>query len=328
MDRSRRPPDPPQQSSSEQRSPKPSRRGCSERVGDVEVERAAVRRGDSGPRHACPYRRGVPCGDHRRRPPAPADCVMLNQGLMSSLRSPRSTTSSREWRPMRARRRVSCAGRPRRRPAAGAPGEPRLARRHRRGRDGRRRLHDRAPRRQLARRLRALQLAARGRARSVVAFARPGGWPEGVECATEVLRSFPTMQEQLRPFAPRAEAFVATAEGRRMATGRIVTHSEHYRARAHRPPAARRRRLQWPRAAARARIARWLPRRRRTREVPGPRRLGHRRRAAVLARGRHALPRAVTPPRRLGRARRVRHSPQLDVPLEAAQLVLGFTGAA
>jgi len=44
---------------------------------------------------------------------------------------------------------------------------------------------------------------------------------------TEVLRSFPTMQEQLRPFAPRADAFVATAEGRPMATGRIVTHSEH-----------------------------------------------------------------------------------------------------
>jgi len=71
----------------------------------------------------------------------------------------------------------------------------------------------------------ALQLAARGRARSVVAFAPPGGWPEGVECATEVLRSFPT-------------------------------HAD------------------------------WV-------ELDG-----------------------------------VRHSPQLDVPLEAAQLVLGFTGAA
>ena len=45
---------------------------------------------------------------------------MLNKGLMTSLRSPRSTTSSREWRPMRARRRVSCAnfapGAPIRRP--------------------------------------------------------------------------------------------------------------------------------------------------------------------------------------------------------------------
>ena len=184
MDRSRRPPDPPQQSSSEQRSPKPSRRGCSERVGDVEVERAAVSRGDSGPRHACPYRRGVPCGDHRRRPPAPADCVMLNQGLMSSLRSPRSTTSSREWRPMRARRRVSCAGRPRRRPAAGAPGEPRLARRHRRGRDGRRRLHDRAPRRQLARRLRRAP-ARRSWTRPLRRRLRAAGWLARGRCVRD-----------------------------------------------------------------------------------------------------------------------------------------------
>lgn len=174
----------------------------------------------------------------------------------------------------------------------------------------------------------ALQMAARGRARSVVAFAPPGGWPEGADWASEVLHSFATMQEQLRLVAPRADALVATAEGRRMATARIVTHSEHlppqliahlllgvvgctglealvalalrdgYRIDAEHVSCPVRvvwgtddALLPWPAAATRYREE-WLPDADWV-ELEG-----------------------------------VGHSPQLDVPLEAAQLVLGFTGGA
>lgn len=173
----------------------------------------------------------------------------------------------------------------------------------------------------------ALQLAARGRARSVVAFAPAGGWPEGADWASEVLHSFATMQEQLRHVAPRVDALVATAEGRRMATTRIVTRSEHlprelvahlmlgvvgctgldplttlalrdgYRIDAERVTCPVRivwgtadALLPWPAGATRYR-EQWLPHADWV-ELDG-----------------------------------VGHSPQLDVPLEAAQLVLGFTGA-
>lgn len=174
----------------------------------------------------------------------------------------------------------------------------------------------------------ALQLAARGRARSVVTFAPAGGWTEGADWASEVLRSFPTMQEQLRRVAPRADALVATPEGRRMATARIVTRSQHlppelvahqllgvvgctglepltelalrdgYRIDAEHVSCPVRvvwgtddALLPWPAGATRYREE-WLPHADWI-ELDG-----------------------------------VGHCPQLDVPLEAAQLVLGFTGGA
>ena len=73
----------------------------------------------------------------------------------------------------------------------------------------------------------ALQLAARGRARSVVALAPAGGWAAGDESFRETLDSFVTMQEQARAVAPHAQAIVASAEGRRRATQRFVTNAEH-----------------------------------------------------------------------------------------------------
>lgn len=171
----------------------------------------------------------------------------------------------------------------------------------------------------------ALQLAARGRAASVVALAPAGGWATGDESAKATLGFFVTMRDQLRAIAPHAEAIVATAEGRRRATQFITESYEHipaellahqirgvascdavipmveYALRAGYDLDAERitcpvriawgtddRLLPWPSAAARLRND-WLPRADWI-ELAG-----------------------------------VGHCPQLDVPLETAQLILGLT---
>ena len=172
----------------------------------------------------------------------------------------------------------------------------------------------------------ALQLAARGRARSVVAFAPAGGWAADDESFKETLALQATMHDRARAAAPHAATLVASAEGRRRATQLIVSNFEHIPADliAHQmlgiasctgAPAmieyglrqgyglldAERiacpvrivwgtadRLLPWPSAAARLRDE-WLPHADWV-ELEG-----------------------------------VGHCPQLDVPLEAAQLILGFT---
>ena len=73
----------------------------------------------------------------------------------------------------------------------------------------------------------ALPLAARGRARSVVALAPAGGWAVGDESYREALAYFTRMQELLVGIAPHAEAIVSTPEGRRRATLFITTNYEH-----------------------------------------------------------------------------------------------------
>jgi pimeloyl-ACP methyl ester carboxylesterase len=73
----------------------------------------------------------------------------------------------------------------------------------------------------------SLQLAARGRAETVVALAPAGGWAQGDESYKDTLRYFTTMQEQLKPAAPHADAIVASAAGRRRATQDITTNYEH-----------------------------------------------------------------------------------------------------
>jgi pimeloyl-ACP methyl ester carboxylesterase len=171
----------------------------------------------------------------------------------------------------------------------------------------------------------ALTLAARGRARSVVAFAPAGGWARGDDSFKQTLRLQTAMHEQTKIAAPRADEIVATPEGRRRATRYITVNYEHIPAQllAHQlrgvaactavEPLVRRalrdgwpldaervtcpvrvvwgtedRLLPWPRSAARYRDD-WLPHA-----------------DWVVLDG-------------------VGHCPQLDVPLEAAQLVLGFT---
>lgn len=73
----------------------------------------------------------------------------------------------------------------------------------------------------------ALQLAARGRARSVVALAPAGGWARGDESFRDTLDYFERMQALVRAAAPRAEEIVASPEGRRRATAFTTTNFEH-----------------------------------------------------------------------------------------------------
>jgi pimeloyl-ACP methyl ester carboxylesterase len=171
----------------------------------------------------------------------------------------------------------------------------------------------------------ALQLAMRGRARSVVALAPAGGWAEGDDSFLETLDFFIEMQDLLRYAAPRAEEILATPEGRRRATLQTSVNYEHIpvellahqmrgaadcpavmplieHARAHgwsiepeRITCPVRflwgdedRLLRWPTAAARYRTE-WLP-------------------AAEWV-----------------ELEGVGHAPQLDVPLETSELILGLT---
>jgi pimeloyl-ACP methyl ester carboxylesterase len=173
----------------------------------------------------------------------------------------------------------------------------------------------------------ALQLAARGRARSVVALAPAGGWARDDFSYRDTLAFFVRMQQQLRAAAPNADAIAGTADGRRMATQMLVEDDAHMTPDlvAHLILGAARcesaaelvelgiregypqldagkiycpvrvvwgtadRLLPWPSAAARFRED-WLPHADWV-ELDG-----------------------------------VGHCPQLDVPLETAQLILGFTG--
>ena len=171
----------------------------------------------------------------------------------------------------------------------------------------------------------SLQLAARRRAKSVVALSPGGGWAEGDTTYKDTLDFFATMQELVKRAAPHAEQIMATPEGRRRGTEYITTNFEHIptgllvhqlRGAASCPAAmalieyARRegyrldaekiscpvrivwgtadRLLSWPSAAARYRND-WLPDAEWV-ELEG-----------------------------------IGHCPQLDVPTETAQLILGFT---
>jgi pimeloyl-ACP methyl ester carboxylesterase len=170
----------------------------------------------------------------------------------------------------------------------------------------------------------ALQLAARGRAESVVALAPAGGWAQGDPARAAVLDLQAALHEQARAAAPHAEAILASAEGRRRATRLITVSFEHIpaellahqllgvagcqatplieyaRGARHHLDAERitapvrivwgaeDRLLPWPAGAARFRLE-WLPHADWV-ELDG-----------------------------------VGHCPQLDAPLETAQLILGFT---
>jgi pimeloyl-ACP methyl ester carboxylesterase len=170
----------------------------------------------------------------------------------------------------------------------------------------------------------ALQLAARGRARTVVTLAPAGGWARGDDSFRDTLRLQAGLHEQLRAVAPHAEAVLTSKEGRRRATQLIATNFEHIPTGllAHQTRAAAAadavsmleyaasadwtldaekiacpvrivwgtddRLLPWPSSAARYREE-WLPHADWV-ELEG-----------------------------------VGHCPQLDIPLETAELILGFT---
>jgi pimeloyl-ACP methyl ester carboxylesterase len=171
----------------------------------------------------------------------------------------------------------------------------------------------------------ALQLAARGRARTVVALAPAGGWARGDESYRDTLGLQSAMVDSAKAAAPHALALLATREGRRRATQYTATNFEHipiellahqllgvarctgapaliehalregWRVDAERITCPLRivwgiddKLLPWPSAAARYRNE-WLPHADWV-ELEG-----------------------------------VGHCPQLDVPLETAELILGFT---
>jgi pimeloyl-ACP methyl ester carboxylesterase len=73
----------------------------------------------------------------------------------------------------------------------------------------------------------SLQLASRGRARTVVALAPAGGWAHGDESYKDVLGFQATLYQQAKAAAPYAEAILASSEGRRRATRLIATNYEH-----------------------------------------------------------------------------------------------------
>jgi pimeloyl-ACP methyl ester carboxylesterase len=73
----------------------------------------------------------------------------------------------------------------------------------------------------------SLQLAARGRARAVVALAPGGGWAQGDTSFTETLGYFKELQELVQAAAPYADEIVSTPEGRRRASASTTTNFEH-----------------------------------------------------------------------------------------------------
>jgi pimeloyl-ACP methyl ester carboxylesterase len=72
----------------------------------------------------------------------------------------------------------------------------------------------------------AFQLAARGRARSVVALAPAGGWADGDQSYEGMLRDYAAIHEAAKAAAPHADAVAATPQGRRQATEWITTMPE------------------------------------------------------------------------------------------------------
>jgi pimeloyl-ACP methyl ester carboxylesterase len=171
----------------------------------------------------------------------------------------------------------------------------------------------------------ALQLAARGRAATVVAFAPAGGWARGDVSYEDLLHAQGELHTLAKAAAPRAEAFVATPQGRRRATQLITTSFEHIPAdllahqmlgiascKAAAPLIENALREGWTLDAER---------------ITCPVRIVWGTADKLLcwpqtaARYRTELPQADWV-----LLDGIGHCPQLDVPVEAAQLILGFTG--
>jgi pimeloyl-ACP methyl ester carboxylesterase len=170
----------------------------------------------------------------------------------------------------------------------------------------------------------AFQLAARGRAATVVAFAPAGGWAPGDVSYEALLRTQTELQIQVRTAAPRAEEFVGTPQGRRRATQLTTTNFDHIPAGllAHQmlgvascgaalPLIENARHEGWTLDAERITSSVRIVWGTADKLLPWPQ---------SAARYRTELPQADWV-----LLDGIGHCPQLDVPLEAAQLILGFT---
>jgi pimeloyl-ACP methyl ester carboxylesterase len=170
----------------------------------------------------------------------------------------------------------------------------------------------------------ALQLAARGRARSVVALAPAGGWASGDDSHLEALQYFRDMRELVLQAAPHAHAIMASPEGRRRSTLYTVTNFEHIPAEllAHQLQGAAgcdgapamiefAQREGWPLDTEHVRCPVRIVWGTADRILEWP---------SAAARYRRELPAADWV-----ELDGIGHCPQLDVPLETAQLILGWT---
>ena len=168
----------------------------------------------------------------------------------------------------------------------------------------------------------ALKLAERGRARSVVALAPAGGWLDEGWRATLELQA--RMHEQTKAAAPRADAILAMPEGRRRATAYITVRYDHIPVEllkhqllgvaacsAVHPLIASARRNGWPLDPERVTCPLRIVWGAEDRLLPWP---------TAAERHRAAFPHADWVV-----LDGVGHCPQLDVPLETAQLILGLT---
>jgi pimeloyl-ACP methyl ester carboxylesterase len=171
----------------------------------------------------------------------------------------------------------------------------------------------------------ALRLAARGCARSVVALAPAGGWADSDPWPSELLRLQLRVLEQATATAPHADAIAASPEGRRRATELITTNFEHIPPDliasqtvgiARSPDALRlleyAQHARWGLDAERIECPVRIVWGTADRLLPWPS-------SAVRYRAK-LLPHADWI-----ELDGIGHCPQLDVPLEAAQLILGFT---
>jgi pimeloyl-ACP methyl ester carboxylesterase len=170
----------------------------------------------------------------------------------------------------------------------------------------------------------ALKLAERGRALTVIAFAPAGGWQDDSWRDTLALQA--RIYEQTKLAAPRADAILTTPEGRRRATQYITVRHEHIPVEllTHQLLAvagwdaalpmiehARRSEDPWPLDASKVTCPVRIVWGTEDRLLPWP---------AAAERYQATFPNAdwvVLDD--------VGHCPQLDVPLEAAQLILGFS---
>ena len=170
----------------------------------------------------------------------------------------------------------------------------------------------------------ALQLASRGRARTVVALAPAGGWaPEG-ETHLERLEYSETAQELLKGAAPFADQIVSTAEGRRRATEYLAVNYEHI------PPELIAHQIRGaaacPAVWALIERARGTAGRSRLRRSSAPcGSCGGPRTGCFAGRRPRAATAETLPHADWIELAGVGHSPQLDVPAETAELILGFT---